>query len=104
MKLDRNERGDGTGRYAVVDLRMGEPRAVRIDGKDCWATPRDSITFGYPGSREEFFVIKLKDKNAEAALLAYADSCEADDPEFAADVRELARRAGPNHPLCKRPD
>jgi hypothetical protein len=53
----------------------------------------------------EFFVIRLKDKYAQSALLAYANYASADgDEEYAQDVLGLAQRAGPANPHCKRPD
>lgn len=52
----------------------------------------------------DMFPIKLQDKHALPALLGYARSAKNDDPELAADVTELAERAGKNHPNCKDPD
>ena len=85
MKLDRNVSYDGKGKYALINLRTNQ------------------VLWGYPHSEHEFFVIKLKDKYASAALFAYARAAEADDPEYAADVRALAQRAH-NHPNSKQPD
>lgn len=84
MKLDRNINPNGMGKYALINLRTN-----KIE----WGnTPED-----------EFFVIKLKDKYASAALDAYAKSCLKDDPEFAKEVHELASKAM-FHPLKKKPD
>lgn len=33
------------------------------------------------------FVLKVSDPHAKPALLAYADSCQTDNPELAADIR-----------------
>lgn len=85
MRLDRYGDPGGPGRYSIIDNRTGERTDIRH--------PTD-----------DFFVIKLKDRNSRAALLAYADAAEASDPELAADVRHLAEGAGPGHPLCKQPD
>lgn len=108
MKLDRNINEDGKGKYALVklrNLRAADPfapkppeiRAIETLEK-CgyldWGDDEDS----------EFFVIRLKDINAEQALLAYADSAEDYDKEFAAEVRELAGRAAQNHLNCQQPD
>ena len=41
--------------------------------------------------------------NAPAALAAYAGAAMADDPEYAAEVLEMARRAA-KHPGRKKPD
>jgi len=86
MKLDRNKNTNGLGKYALLNLR------------------RNTVEWGEPMSSQEFFVIKLKDKHAEAALLAYAESVQKEDPEFASEIKELASRAGENNPWCKSPD
>lgn len=86
MDLLRNVNPDGLGKYAVINLQTNQ------------------VEWGRPGDPNEFFVIKLKDRYAQAALLAYADAAQAHDPQYAQAVRELASRAGPNHPLCKIPD
>lgn len=86
MKLDRNISPTALGKYALINLRTNQ------------------VQWGYVGAEDEFFVIKLKDANAHAALMAYAKCAEIFDPEFAAEVRELAERSGPKHPLCKVPD
>lgn len=41
----------------------------------------------------DFFVIRLKDKYAAAALLAYANEARKDDPEYADDILKLANIA-----------
>lgn len=87
MRLIRNTTPDGSCKYRLWNNALG-----RFEDDD------------KPGDLNEFFAIKLKDRNSEAALLAYAAAIEPRDPEFAADVRELAARAGPNHPACKDPD
>lgn len=86
-RLMRNQR-DGLGKYRVWDNR-----------KQAWVANDD------PGEQNEHFVIMLKDKYARAALLAYAGAAHEDGKkEYAADVMELANRAGPMHPNCKEPD
>ena len=85
MKLDHNVNPDGKGKYALINLRTNQ------------------VHWGELHSEHEFFVIKLKDKYAAAALFAYARAAGADDPEFAAEVRALAQRAH-NHPDSKQPD
>ena len=99
MRLDRNI-GDA-GKYALV--RMRDLTSDMRGALDALATG-GVVDMASAGDQDEFFAIKLKDKYAQAALLAYADAAEADDPEYAADVRELAARAGPASPWCKRPD
>lgn len=86
MKLDRNINATGIGKYALINLR------------------KNTVEWGSVGSDDEFFVFKLKDVYAPAALEAYAAAAEPFDPEWAAEVRELASRAGINHPHCKTPD
>ncbi|WP_119462352.1 hypothetical protein [Rhodospirillaceae bacterium SYSU D60014] len=102
MKLDRNLNRDGKGKYALVrlrgDLTPAEQRALQT------LVHGGRVDLATPSSPEEFFAIKLKDKYAQAALRAYADAAKLDDPEYAREVRELADRAGPRHPLCKAPD
>jgi hypothetical protein len=86
MKLDRNVNANGQGKYALINLRTNQ------------------VEWGCKGDKDEFFVIKLRDKNARIALLAYADSVACDDKEFASEIRELAARSGSGSPYCKKPD
>lgn len=104
MKLDRNTAG--RGKYAVVKLRRMESDPV---GQNLTPTVEmlargGFVTFGAAGDKDEFFVLMLKDQYAQAALAAYAAAAEVDDPEYAAEVRELMARAGPSSPHVKRPD
>lgn len=85
MKLVRNN-DTGIGKYAIWNLR------------------KNMVEWGRVGDPDEFFLIKLKDKHARAALLAYAESAAKDDPEYAAEIRALADRAGEKSPFCKQPD
>lgn len=87
MQLDRNINQDGLGKYRLWDER----KKAWVD--DCG-----------PGQEHEYFVIMLKDRNADAALYAYAMKASETDDEFAKEVMDLASRAGPSHPLCKIPD
>ena len=59
------------------------------------------IDYGTGG--DDFFVIRLKDKYASAALDAYSTAALKDDPEYALEVRQLANKAIA-HPQKKRPD
>lgn len=86
MRLDRNVSEEGRDKYALLNLR------------------RNTIEWGRVGDFDEFFVIKLRDRHAPAALLAYAESIGRTDPEFAEEVRELAARSGEASPFCKEPD
>lgn len=91
MKLKRNTTPDGMCKYSLIEHE-----------KD------DHVEHGLPGTANEFFVLKLKDIHAKAALLAYAESVAASyaqgSQEYADDVIELANRSGINSPWCKFPD
>jgi hypothetical protein len=111
MRLIRNTRTDGLCKYAIIrldkiDLNTFDVRNPR-DLAEAIASDFSVVEFGEPNSENEFFVIKLKDKNARKALNAYVDCARAGpdgDSEYANDVQELANRAGFNHPNCKVPD
>lgn len=121
MRLDRNiHSNEGRGKYAIVKLRAiaamepdgapGSAPDIQINNwnavVDAIATLKrhDVLDYGSHQSDAEFFLIRLKDKYARAALLAYALAAEADDRQYAAEVSELANRAGYLSPWCKRPD
>lgn len=87
MRLDRNISPDGGGKYRLWNCRNG-----------AWDADQDRA------GENEFFVIKLKDRHARAALLAYAESVREADPEFAQEVLDLAARSSQYHPFCKDPD
>lgn len=112
MKLDRNVNGDGRGKYALILLRklaefegpgtfdgVSPNIAAAIDTLD----KAGLIDWGIVGTESEFFVTKLKDKNAAPSLFAYAQRAAEDDPEWAAEVRRLAERAACS-PWLKTPD
>ena len=112
MKLDRNIEGNqGRRKYALLHLR----RLNGLRGSGGVLPPRlatainsliDAGIIEYGATPEdEFFVIKLKDKYAQAALFTYANDARADNEgEYGQEVTNLAMRAGPSHPLCKKPD
>lgn len=102
MKLDRNTNPDGRGKYALLllrKMRSEPPKEVQnaidilfVNGIiDPGATPDT-----------DFFVIRMKDKYASAALQAYADAVASDDVEYANEIYELAKLAA-NHPNKQRP-
>ena len=113
MKLDRNVNVDKRGKYAIINFRTD------VKGFEGWQSaltnicrnrlqmftvvPREAVELG-ESLETEFFVIKLKDKYAQAALTAYATAAAEDDEEYAQEIRALATRSGPNRPLCKKPD
>ncbi len=114
MKLDRNIEGnEGRGKYAILNLRtlatyerQGVFAVLPPDLSHALEVLEKAriLEWGEVGSSNEFFLLKLKDESAARALAAYADGYENIDPEWAAEVRELASRSGPRHPLCKRAD
>lgn len=126
MKLDRNINGDGRGKYGLVnnrELREYAKRAADAHaGRNAMMTEADIeamrvmnavkmledfgiIDWGLEGTESEFFVIKLRDWHAEAALAEYARSAlDNGDEEYYLDVRALSDRAGRHSPFCKKPD
>lgn len=101
MKLDRNT--EGRGKYALVRLRGLSDDVIKAKVVDELVSGH-VVEFGSAGDENEFFVVKLKDVCAQAALLAYAGKAAEFDVEYANEVLDLARRAGPDSPWCKRPD
>lgn len=107
MKLDRSINPTGKGKYALINLRKipGDPRTPKELAEAILRNP-ECVEFGCVGGSDEFFLIKLKDRCAEFALRAYSEAAITfiGDEEYAAQVRELADRAGLNSPYCKAPD
>jgi hypothetical protein len=112
MKLDRNT-NEGRGKYALLKLRVLDD--VETGGPFTETHPdivaamklleaNGILDWGIVGTDAEFFVIRLRDKFARSALLAYADAARSRDPEYAREVREMAERAGDLSPFCKVPD
>lgn len=102
MKLDRNA-PESRGKYAIVRLRKIAPDDYPTHQRLDVLAAGGFVEFAKPGTDDEFFVIKLKDRFAAAALRAYADAARADDPEYANEIDDLARRSA-HHPNSKRPD
>lgn len=116
MKLDRNINENKRGKYALIKLRrLAEVDAW--DGGDGEVADRqavidaialleraDILDWGVAGTESEFMVIRLKDRYAHNALVAYASTARLDDPEYAADILEMATRSGPYSKWCKKPD
>ena len=105
MNLDRNNHPEGKSKYALINLRKvpGNPKTAEALADAIRANPA-CVEFGEPRSKEEFFVIKLRDANAADALGAYAAAASTHDVEYAEAVQELEERAGSNSPFCKLPD
>lgn len=113
MKLDRHINIDKRGKYALLKLRRLDdwlqsgafaevPQAIR----NAFKILEDAgmVDYGTAGTESEFFVIRLKDKYAASGLYGYANAAAIDDEEYAGEVEELASRAGPASPFCKKPD
>lgn len=105
MKLMRNTDPLQYGKYIVINTNKFTERPKTVEELiDAIKSHPDSVEFCKVGDPNEFFVLKLKDENADAALMAYASSISEKDAEFSVDVCELALRSGKYHPLCKEPD
>lgn len=121
MKLDRNITDDGRGKYGLINTRrlrefldlvgdsrnahnMTEVNAMKVREAIQLLEEEGVIDWGPAESESEFFVIKLRDRNAGAALASYALAAAIHDGEYAREVKELADRAGPRSPFCKDPD
>jgi hypothetical protein len=109
MKLDRHINQDGVGKYALIKMRKlaeyrGTVHAPAIKDAVNFLVERGILDWGVAGTESEFMVIRLKDAYAAEALEAYAHEAGRFDPEYASEIREMADRAGPNSPWCKKPD
>jgi hypothetical protein len=115
MKLDRNQNDDGKGKYALVRLRKIE------EGSEAAAllirlAELGHVDWGTVGSQDEFFVVKLRDRYAAAAIKGYSDAASDDartEPDearsrdkfqWAIQVQGLGDRAGILSEHCKDPD
>lgn len=105
MKLDRNINKSGKGKYAVINLRKipSDPRNAEELANAIKSNP-ECVEFGVVGEKDEFWLIKLRDRFAKDALIAYADATALFDLEYSEAVREIAFRSGINNPFCKDPD
>lgn len=79
-------------------LKPNQPIAEAIKVLNTWRC----LDFG-DTQETDFFVIRLKDKYAAAALAAYAGAAMRDDPEWALEVLNLAKKAA-EYPLPQIPD
>ncbi len=116
MKLDRNVNANGKGKYALVRLRGIETGTVAY-GMLQQLYKLGHVDFGIVGEKDEFFVIKLRDRFAADAIRAYSDAVmteaakcadnelRANDlAQYALQVQSLERRAGILSEFCKDPD
>ncbi len=113
MKLDRNINDTGRGKYGLINNRKlreivtgdSTSDATRVDHAITVLMEAGVIEWGEPGTEGEFFVIKLRDINADVTLLTYARSAaHHGDAELGRDVEGLVLRSGPQSPFCKKPD
>lgn len=111
MKLDRNVNSDGRGKYALIKMRAldnANGADLKAAGDALDALDRlGALDCGNAETESEFLVLRLKDKWAYKGLMGYfgaiMDDC-APDLEYAQEILDMAKRAGPFSPWCKRPD
>lgn len=105
--LDRNVYPNGKGKYALVKLcelpdHIPPLRDAIIDALQNYP---QALDLGNDEVDGEFFVIRIRDKNAAAALTAYASACGANgDIEFAKQVLAMAERSAALGDERKMPD
>jgi len=104
MKLDTNTNPHGLGKYALLNLRKIESLTPEIREALNLLNRLNILEWGVKGAPDEFFVMKLRDTNTSAGLIAYAAKAKETDPEWAQEVLELAKRSSHNSPYCKLPD
>lgn len=105
MKLDRNlEKNKGKGKYALIKLRTALIRPAPFNSGMTEVSACD-IDYGDPTKEGgDFFVIRIKDKYAAAALNAYANAAYEDNQtEFAHEIFAMAKKAE-DHPDKNKPD
>jgi hypothetical protein len=102
MKLDRNINSDGSGKYALVNLRkvraLGDQSPLACQVANAIDLLEDSglLSFGYESPDQQFFVLKYGDKFTASALRMYA--CEA---RNCADAIKLAGLKEQSESLCE---
>lgn len=114
MKLDRNEKG--RGKYGLIKRRRIEQLEALHEGGGGYVAAEELhnaialleragvIDWGDTVD-SEFFVIRLRDRFARAALHAYAVIAQIHGQiTYGNEVADLSRRAGLKHPNCKTPD
>lgn len=111
MKLDRNINSDGRGKYALLKLRAldnanGADLAAAGDAMQT-LLQLGVLDWGNAGTESEFWLMRLKDKYAYKGLMGYFRAVTDDekpDLEYAQELLDMAKRAGPFSPWCKTPD
>lgn len=102
---------DGSGKYALIHIRklrnwlsIDVPMANKQIIDAIQTLEEAGILYWGLTPETEFFAIKLKDRHAQPALYAYADSAILEDEEYGREICDMADRSGPAHPYCKLPD
>lgn len=106
MKLDRNINANGKGKYALLKLRnLPERGRQRTEIEAALVTLSHYGILDYGDTEDsDFFVMRLKDKYATAALATYSQQAKQDGQiEYAAEIYDLAQKSA-KHPNLKRPD
>ena len=113
MRLDRNTTEGSEGKYWLIlnrklqEMRRGTFQELPQEIAAALKLLIDNglIDDGGVGAPGEYFVIRLRDQYAKAALMGYAAAAHADgQEEYAKEIDALAARAGSDSPFCKRPD
>jgi len=114
MRLDRNIEGRGNKYGLILNRKLadiadhdGSGRAANklAAVREAIATlEREGLIDWGDTPETEFFLIRLRDMNAQAALRSYAGHARQFDQEYSQDVMELSNRSGLDHPNCKVPD
>lgn len=106
MKLDRNITNPRRGKYALIKLRetnlSPQDKAIAVAEKLMLTVDPKAIDFGDTDDTD-FFVIRLKDKYASPALLAYARAAMSDDSEYGEEIMVLSLIAN-RHLNKRKPD
>lgn len=103
MKLDRNANLNEMGKYSLIlNRKVTELQSTDVLMMLDRLHELGVIDHGIKMD-DEFFVIRVRDKYASAALRAYANAARAEDPEYALEVDGIVCNAE-SHPARKRPD
>lgn len=119
MELIRNTQDGAKNKYALLAARrIAEMRADGtmdpvLEAAIAKLDAAGLINWGEKGSKDEFFAMMLKDRFTDRGLIGYAKAVvgESSIPptnddlfHYGAEIFELAKRSGLNHPNCKTPD
>lgn len=76
MKLDRNANPDGTGKYALLNLRKKPQPGSQAEAAIKLLAKQGYLTFGNETPTDQFFVMKYKDQFTADGLAGYADAVD----------------------------